>query len=36
MATVPLVFQGLTPTFTGTGLSPLQLALASYLATGTP
>lgn len=36
MATVPSIFQGLTPTFTGTGLSPLQLALASYMAQGTP
>jgi hypothetical protein len=36
MAIAPSVFQGLTPNFTGTGLSPLQLALASYLAQGTP
>lgn len=36
MATAPSVFQGLTPTFTGTGLSPLQLALASYMTAGTP
>jgi hypothetical protein len=36
MAIAPSVFQGLTPNFTGTGLSPLQLAMASYLAQGTP